>query len=100
MNDIFSAKRFGLLLKKTLFERPIQFFGYTGLMLLFIFIVYAFVKSQIGFQPAQNLSFIWGLAGGGCFLASFVFSIFLLMPAGRLFSPFPHQLLKNGFVVL
>jgi hypothetical protein len=89
MNDIFSVKRFGLLLKKTLFERPIQFFGYTGLMLLFIFIVYAFVKSQIGFQPAQNLSFIWGLAGGGCFLASFVFSHFSSNASGSSFLTLP-----------
>jgi hypothetical protein len=41
-----------------------------------IFILYFIIKSQIGFGAAQNISFIWGLAGGGCFLASVVFGYF------------------------
>jgi len=76
MNDTFSAKRFALLFKKTLLERPTQMFGFTGLILAVILILYFICKSQIGFGAAQNISFIWGLAGGGCFLASFVFSYF------------------------
>jgi hypothetical protein len=76
MNDTFSAKRFAFLFKKTLLERPTQLFGFMGLILALILILYFVAKSLIGFGAAQNIAFIWGLAGGGCFLASFVFGYF------------------------
>jgi hypothetical protein len=76
MNNTFNPYRFGLLLKKTLLERPMQMFGFTGLILALILISYVVVKSLISINAAQNLTFIWGLAGGSCFLASFVFSFF------------------------
>src|SRR5579871_1508493 len=76
MNNTFNAKRFVLLFKKTLLERPTQMFGFIGLILAIILILYFIMKTQVSFGAAQNISFIWGLAGGGCFLASFVFSYF------------------------
>jgi hypothetical protein len=76
MNNTFNTKRFGLLLKKTLLERPVQIFGFTGLILAIVLIFYVVAKSFSGFAAAQNITFIWGLAGGGCFLASFIFSYF------------------------
>lgn len=76
MNNTFNAKRFGWLFKKILIERKMQTFGFTGLALSIVLIIYVFCKSLIGFGAAQNLTFIWGLTGGGCFLASFVFSYF------------------------
>ena len=76
MSNTFNLQRFGLLLKKTLLERPVQMFGFTGLLLSLVLILYVVAKSLIGYNAAQNLAFIWGLAGGGCFLASFVFNFF------------------------
>jgi hypothetical protein len=76
MNNTFDLKRFGWLLRKTLMERFVQTIGLTGLILSLILILYFICKSLIGFQPAQNISFIWGLAGGGCFLASYMFGYF------------------------
>lgn len=76
MNNTFNLKRFGLLFKKTLLEKPMQMFGFTGLIFLFILIVYYLMKTFIGFQAAQNLSFLWGLVGGDFILASFMFNYF------------------------
>lgn len=95
MHNTFHLKRFLLLLKKTLLERPIQFFGFTGLMFAITAIVYAFVKSQAGFGPAQNSSFIWGLVGGGCFLASFVFNNFSSNAAGSSYLTLPASTLEK-----
>src|SRR3569833_4360225 len=76
MNDIFNLKRFGLLLKKTIFERPVQLIGITGLILIATLIIYALCLYFLSFQPAQNLAYIWGLVGGGCFLSSVAFGYF------------------------
>lgn len=76
MNNTFNAKRFGLLFKKTLLEKPMQIFGFTGLIFLLILIVYYIMKTFVGFQAAQNLSFLWGFVGGDFILAAFVFNYF------------------------
>src|SRR5882762_2848221 len=76
MNNTFNLRRFWLLLKKTLLERPVQMFGFTGLILAVVLIMYVIIKSLGGFTAAQNISFIWGLPGGGFFLGSFVFNYF------------------------
>ena len=76
MNDVFSFKRFALLFKKTIAERPLQTVGVTLLLLVLSFMLYLVVKNMFGFGPAQNLTFIWGLAGGGFFISSFVFAYF------------------------
>lgn len=76
MNNTFNAQRFGLLFKKSLLERPIQMFGFTGLILALILILYAIIKTLSGFNVAQNFTFLWGLIGGSYFMASFVFSYF------------------------
>jgi hypothetical protein len=89
MNNTFNAKRFGLLFKKILLERPMQMFGFTGLILAIVLILYAVVKSFGGFGSAQNISFIWGLAGGGCFLASFIFAYFSSAASGSSYLTLP-----------
>jgi hypothetical protein len=89
MNNTFNARRFWLFLKKTLLERPVQLFGFTGLILAIVLIIYVVCKSQISFPAAQNISFIWGLAGGGCFLASFIFSYFSTNANGSSFLTLP-----------
>lgn len=76
MNDIFSAKRFALLFKKTLLERPAQIFGVVGLILVVVFILYFITKSLFDFEAAQNMAFTWGFAGGGCILSALVFNYF------------------------
>src|SRR5580693_6161311 len=89
MNNLFNAKRFWFLFKKTLLERPVQLFGFTALILAIVLIIYAVCKSQIGFIAAQNFSFIWGLAGGGCFLSSFIYSYFSSNASGSSFLTLP-----------
>ena len=76
MNEVFNIKRFIQLVKKTIIERPIHTIGVTVLLLFLSFMLYVISKKILGFGPAQNLTFIWGLAGGGCFLSSFVFGYF------------------------
>ena len=76
MNDIFNLKRFLLLFKKVIAERPTQTVGVTALLLLLSFILYAGAKMVAGFGTAQNLTLIWGMAGGGFFLSSFMFGYF------------------------
>jgi len=76
MNDVFSWKRFFHLLKKALLERPVQTFGFTGLILALTLITYFIIRTQMGLAAAQILTFIWGLTGGGAFLASMAFAYF------------------------
>ncbi len=89
MNNAFNAKRFGKLFKKTLLERPVQTFGFTGLSLTLVLILYVVAKSITGFSAAQNLSFIWGLPIGGCLLASIVFGYFSSNASGASFLTLP-----------
>ena len=89
MNDTFNFKRFLLLLQKTLLERPMQLFGFTGLIILFSLVLYFVCKSVIGFIPAQNLTFMWGLIGGGCFMSSFIFSYFFSNASGSSYLTLP-----------
>jgi len=89
MNNTFDAKRFGRLVKKTLLERPMQTLGLIGLLLILSLILYSVIKTFGGFGPAQNITFIWGLAGGGCFLASFVFGYFSSNASGSSFLTLP-----------
>jgi len=89
MNNTFNAKRFGLLLKKTTLEKPIQMFGFTGLIFLFILIVYYIFKTFVNFQAAQNVSFLWGLVGGDFILASFMFNYFNSTASGSSYLTLP-----------
>ena len=89
MNNTFDAKRFRWLLRKTVLERPMQTFGLIGLLLTLSLILYSVIKTFGGFGPAQNITFIWGLAGGGCFLASFVFGYFSSNAMGSSFLTLP-----------
>ena len=93
MNNMFNVKRFGLLFRKTLLERPIQLLGFTAMSYALTLIIYIGAKSVMFFGAAQNLSFIWGLLLGSSFLASFVFNYFssnasgssyLMLPASQL----------------
>jgi hypothetical protein len=89
MNNTLNPQRFGLLFKKTLLERPMQMFGFTGLLLALILITYAITKTLSGFSMAQNLTFLWGLIGGSYFMASFVFSHFSSNSIGSSFLTLP-----------
>jgi hypothetical protein len=92
MNNLFDSKRFLLLLKKTILERPTQLIGFTVLMLCVSFFTYLFFRSMGGYEEGQNVSFMLGFAGGGCFLGTLIFNYFnsnakgasyLLLPASQ-----------------
>jgi hypothetical protein len=89
MNDTFNVRRFGLLFRKSLLERPTQMFGLTLLTLVAVLLIYAIIKSIIGFEEAQNISFLLGLIAGGSFLASTVFSYFSSTASGSSFLTLP-----------
>ena len=72
-----------------------QMFGFTGLILAIVLMVYFICKSLIGYSAAQNLAFIWGLAGGGCFLASFVFGYFYSNASGSSYLTLPASRLEK-----
>lgn len=89
MNNTFNIKRFSLLFKKTIAERPIQTVGVIVLLLLLSFILYVAAKKLSGFGAAQNITFIWGLAVGGFFLASFIFGYFSNNASGSSYLTLP-----------
>ncbi len=89
MNNTFKIKRFRLLFKKTIAERPVQTIGVIALLLILSFILYVAVKKLAGFSAAQNLTFIWGLSGGSFFLASFVFGYFSTNASGSSYLTLP-----------
>ena len=102
MNEVFSVKRFLLLFKKTIAERPTQTVGLTGLLLVLSFILYVAAKKIIGLGPAQNLTFIWGLAGGGFFLSSVVFGYFSTNASGSSYLALPASFFEKwlcGFLI-
>ncbi len=89
MNNTFNATRFGKLLKKTLLERPMHTYGFTGLVLVVVLILYAVVKTLSGFDMAQKLTFFVGVTAGSFFLASFVFGYFSSNASGSSFLTLP-----------
>lgn len=95
MNDILNLNRFGLLLKKTLLERPAQIMGLMGAILCFTFILYAVIVYLIAYSPAQNLAFIWGLTGGGTVLASFIFGYFNTNASGSAYLTLPASVFEK-----
>ncbi len=102
MNNIFNLKRFGLLFKKNLLERPTQMFGFTGLIQALILIIYAVVKTFAGFSTAQNLTFLWGLIGGSYLMASIVFNHFSSNAIGSSYLTLPASQLEKwlcGFLI-
>jgi hypothetical protein len=95
MNDTFEIKRFGLLFKKTILERPLQFVGLTGLILIATLVIYALALYTMGWNQAQNMAFVWGLAGGGCFLSSGVFNYFGTNASGAAYLTLPASALEK-----
>jgi hypothetical protein len=95
MNDVFSAKRFTWLLRKTIAERPIQTAGVTILLLVLSFILYVVLKKIFGFGAAQNLAFSWGLVGGAFFLSSFVFGYFGTNASGSSYLTLPASFFEK-----
>jgi hypothetical protein len=89
MNDTFNITRFVRLLKKTLLEKPVQMFGFTGLLLAIVFILYVVAKTIGGFGNAQNLTFIWGLPVSSGFFASIVFGYFSTNASGSSYLTLP-----------
>lgn len=95
MNDILNLNRFNLLLKKTILERPVQIGGLMGFILCFTFILYAAAVYAIDYGAAQNLSFVWGLVGGGTVLSSYVFGYFNTNAGGAAYLTLPASALEK-----
>jgi len=95
MNNTFSIKRFTFLFKKTIAERPMQNIGVVALLLILSLILYAAAKQLAGFNAAQNLTFIWGLSGGGFFLASFSFGYFNNNASGSSYLTLPASFFEK-----
>src|ERR1700712_1526783 len=92
MNDIFEIKRFGLLFKKTILERYTQLLGLTVLALAATLIIYSvilYITGGMNWNFAQNLSFVYGMIGGGCFLASVIFGYFATNASGAAYLTLP-----------
>jgi len=92
MNDIFEFKRFGLLFKKTILERYLQLTGLTCLAFAATLIIYSailFFTNGMARNLAQNLSFVWGIIGGGCFLSSVIFGYFSTNASGAAYLTLP-----------
>lgn len=89
MNNTFEFKRFGLLFKKTILERPAQLMGLTALILAVTFILYGGALYTMGWNPAQNIAFTWGFVGGGCFMSSVVFGYFGTNASGSAYLTLP-----------
>ena len=97
MNDTFNLKRFGWLFKKTLLERPVQMFGPIGLTLIVSILTYVVCRYLFGFEPGQNVSFIFGLVGGGEAMALFKIVGFGLLCPSENFPSFVIRGLFFGF---
>jgi hypothetical protein len=90
MNDTFNAKRFGSLFKKTLLERPSQLLGLIALILLIDLILYTLCRHiSMPWDAIQDFTFIFGLVGGGSFLAAFVFNYFSSSASGSSYLTLP-----------
>ena len=90
MNDTFNIKRFGWLFKKTILERPLQLLGLIGLILLIDLLLYIVgTNIKIVWDAVQELTFILGFVGGGCFLAAFVFNYFSSNASGSSYLTLP-----------
>ncbi len=90
MNNTFNLQRFALLFKKTILERPIQLLGLIGLILLIDLLLYMVgTNIKIVWDAVQELTFILGFVGGGCFLAAFVFNYFSSNAGGSSYLTLP-----------
>ena len=89
MNNIFQPTRFWNLFRKTVLERPVQIFGIVVLNLVVVLLMYAFLRNIISWPAAQNLSFIWGLVFGGCYLSAAVFNYFSTNAGGSSYLTLP-----------
>lgn len=89
MNNTFNIKRFGWLFKKSLLEKRMHTFGFTGLIFVIVLILYAVVKTISGYDMAQRITFFIGVAAGSFFLASFIFGQFSSNASGSFFLTLP-----------
>jgi hypothetical protein len=95
MNDIFELRRFALLFRKTISERPVQLLGMTALALSAALVIYSGLLYFGGWMMAQNLAFVWGYAGGGCFLAGVTFAYFNTNAAGAAYLTLPASVFEK-----
>ncbi|AEW01123.1 hypothetical protein A4D02_14270 [Niastella koreensis] len=95
MNDVFSLRRFGWLMRKIFLERTMQVLGTLLLCFTVTFIVYFMTRLLLGIEEAQNAAFLVGLTLGGSLMASIVFSYFNNNAVGVSFITLPASLLEK-----
>ncbi len=95
MNDTFELRRFAPLLRKTIYERPVQLLGVTALALAATLIIYSAALYLTNQMVAQNMSFVWGYVGGGGFLAAVMFAYFNSNAAGSAYLTLPASALEK-----
>lgn len=89
MDNTFSLLRFFRFFRKTLLERPVQIFGIAGLNFIAVLLMYVFLRDILGWNAAQNLTFVWGMVFGGCYLSAVVFGHFSSNASGASFLTLP-----------
>ena len=95
MNDVFSLRRFGWLMRKIFLERIMQVAGTILLCFTVTFMVYAMTRLLQGVQVGQNGAFLVGLTLGGSLMASVVFNYFNNNAMGASFLTLPASLLEK-----
>ncbi len=95
MSQLFNVRRFFLLLRLSVLERPVVIFGACIAALASTALIYFFFQTIGAYPPAQYLSFVVGLIGGGCLLASLVFACFNAEPAGIAYLTVPGSNLEK-----
>ena len=103
MENIFKLSRFLRLLKKSLFERPVQLFGLTLMILGLVLLIYSTCRDLVGYPTVHFMTFFLGLVGGGYFLAAAVFGQFSTYARGASYLTLPVSNLEKwlcGVVII
>ncbi len=95
MNDVFSARRFGWLMRKVFLDKTAPVFGTILLCFTVTLIFYGLTRLLQGIQVAQNGAFTIGLPLGGTLVASVVFGYFNNNAVGTSFLTLPVSVFEK-----
>lgn len=100
MNNVFNFKRFTWIFRKTLLERPVQLLGIFALDFILVLIMYATLRALLGWGATQNLTFLWGLSFGGCYLSATLFNYFSSNANGSSYLTIPCSALEKWLTAI
>ncbi|NIG55665.1 hypothetical protein [Chitinophaga sp. Cy-1792] len=95
MNDVFSARRFGWLMRKMFLDKTAPVFGTVLLCFTITLIFYVVTRLLQGLAVAQNGAFTTGLSLGGTLVASVVFGNFNNNAVGTSFLTLPASVFEK-----